>query len=199
MSDVREERPGQPADERPGGSADAVLSAVSELRAVLANLESQAAREHDRAQAREAVIDRLHEEVERLRAGEARAMLRPVVTDLRRLRDDLLGQACSVPETMTCGEVAALLESYADSVVLVLERCGIVAVRPAADSTFDPHRHQVSGIAETNKPDLDGTVASIVSDGYAEADTGLPVAPARVIVYRHPGGEPQHDQAGGPG
>jgi molecular chaperone GrpE len=193
---MSDERAGRPTDARPGGSADAVLSAVSELRKGLANLESQAAREHDRAQAREAVVDRLHEEVGRLRAGEARALLRPVVTDLRRLRDDLLGQARSVPGTMTCDEVADLLESYADSVVLVLERCGIVAVRPAADTTFDPRRHQASGIAETDKPELDGTLASIVSDGYAEAETGLPVAPARVIVYRHPGGKPRHDQAG---
>jgi len=173
--------------------ADAVLAAVGELRASLAGLESQAAREHDRAQAREAVISRLHEEVERLRAGEARMLLRPAVTDLRRLRDDLLTQARSVPEGMSRDEVTALLESYADSVVLILERCGIVAVRPAPDARFDPRQHQVSGIAGTGRRDLDGLVASTVSDGYAEADTGLPVAPARVIVYRH---GPPADQDG---
>jgi molecular chaperone GrpE (heat shock protein) len=196
MSDPREERSGRPADEDPGGPAEAVLWAVSDLRASLAGLESQAARDHDRAQAREAVIDRLHEEVQRLRAGEARSLLRPAVTDLRRLRDDLLTQARSAPETMTREQVSALLESYADSVVLILERCGIVAVRPETDTTFDPRQQQVSGIAETGERDLDGTVASIVSDGYAEADTGRPVAPARVIVYRHADGAARDDQAG---
>lgn len=185
MRDGEQERPTRPADEGPGGSADAVLTAISELRASLAGLESQAARDHDRAQAREAVIDRLHEEVGRLRAGEARALLRPAVTDLRRLRDDLLTQARSVPETMTHDEVGALLKSYANSVVLILERCGIVAVRPAPDTKFDPRHQQVSDIAETGQRDLDGLVAGIVSDGYAEADSGLPVAPARVIVYQH--------------
>ena len=196
MTGTEAERPGRSADEDPGRPADTVLTAISELRVSLAGLESQAARDHDRAQAREAVIDRLHEEVARLRAGEARALLRPAVTDLRRLRDDLLIQARSVPETMTRDEVTALLESYADSVVLILERCGIVAVRPATDTKFDPRQQQVSGIAETGQPDLDGMVAGIVSDGYAEADGGLPVAPARVIVYRHADSATRDDQAG---
>jgi molecular chaperone GrpE len=176
-------------------SCDAVLHAVTELRSSLDGLESQAAREHDRAEAREAVIDRLHEEVASLRAGEARSLLRPAVTDLRRLRDDLLTQARSVPETMTRGQVATLLESYADSVALILERCGVVAVRPVPQDRFDARQQQVSGIESTGRPELDGTVASIVSDGYADADTGLPVAPARVIVYRHADGEPADDGA----
>jgi molecular chaperone GrpE (heat shock protein) len=197
VSGDEEEVPGRPADEADsGGPAGAVLTAVSELRASLAGLESQAARDHDRAQAREAVIDRLHEEVERLRAGEARVLLRPAVTDLRRLRDDLLTQARSAPEAMSRDEVTTLLESYADSVVLILERCGIVAVRPATGTKFDPRQQQVSGIAETSQPDLDGMVASIMSDGYAEADGGLRVAPARVIVYRHAARASRDDGAG---
>lgn len=183
MSDAGEVRTGQPADE----VASAVLAAVRAMHDSLAGLESQAIREHDRAQAREAVIERLHEEVERLRAGEARTLLRPAVTDLRRLRDDLLTQARSVPETMAHDEVTALLESYADSVVLILERCGIVAIRPARHTAFDPRQHQVCGIAETGHRDLDGLVASILSDGYVDVDSGLPVASARVIVYRQAG------------
>jgi hypothetical protein len=125
-----------------------------------------------------------------------RALLRPVVTDLRRLREDLLTQARSMPEAMTRDEVTVLLESYADSVALALERCGIVAVRPARDSKFDPRQQQVSDIAETGDRDLNGLVAGIVSDGYAEADSGRPVEPARVIVYRHVG-RAAPDEGGG--
>ena len=198
MRDTGEERPGGPADGGPGEPDGAVLTALSELRTSLASLESHAARDHDRAQAREAVIDRLHVEVERLRAGEARALLRPAVTDLRRLREDLLTQARSVPEAMSRDEVTALLESYADSVVLILERCGIVAVRPAGDTRFDPRQHQVSDIAETGDRDLDGLVASVVSDGYAEADGGRQVAPARVVVYRHVDGARPGEEDGEP-
>jgi molecular chaperone GrpE len=183
-------------EEQSAGTGGEVLAVLSELRASLAALESRAAQEHDRAQAREAVIDRLHAEVERLRAGEVRAILRPAATDLRRLRDDLLTQACSVPETMTGGEVIALLESYADSVALILERCGIVTVKPAKDTRFDPRQQQVTGIAETGDRSLDGLVAAVVGDGYAEADGGRPVAPARVVVYRHAGDGPPGEAAG---
>jgi molecular chaperone GrpE len=186
---------GDPAIAGAAGSAE-VLAAVGELSDQVAGLSAGVAREHDRAQAREAVIDRLHAEVERLRAGEARSLLRPAVTDLWRLRDDLRAQARGVPETMNRGEVAALLESYADTVVLILERCGVAAVRPAAQDPFDPRQQQACGVAETHLRDLDGTVASIVSEGYAEADTGRPIAPARVIVYRHVSDEQRDERAG---
>jgi molecular chaperone GrpE len=89
-----------------------------------------------------------------------------------------------------------LLESYADSVALTLERCGIVAVRPVKDSKFDPRQQQVSDIAETGDRDLNGLLADIVSDGYAEADGGRPVAPARVIVYRHVGSAAPDEEGG---
>lgn len=175
---------------------DLVLAAVAELRTTIDGLVTQMARDHDRAQARERVIDRLHEEVQRSRAGEVRELLRPAVTDLRRMRDDLLTQARSIPDTMARGEVAVLLESYADSVVLILERCGVVAVRPEPLTTFDPGRQHASGVAEAPRPELAGTIESVVSDGYAEADTGRQVAPARVIVYRQAGAEAPDEQGG---
>ena len=176
---------GQVPEEVVGGSPDDALGMIMELRVSLRELTSQLAREHDRAQARETVIDRLHAEVERLREGEARTLLRPAVTDLRRLRDDLATQARSVPAEMTKGEVAVLLESYADSVALILERCGVVPVRPVARETrFEPHQQQAVGVVGTGQAALDGIVAEVVSDGYAEAGTGRPVAPARVTVYK---------------
>ena len=138
-----------------GEPVDGALGVLAEFLASLTALTSQVAREHDRAQARESVIDLLHREVERLRAGEVRSVLRPAVTDLRRLRDDLTGQARSVPEAMTRGEVAALLESYADSVALILERCGVLCVRPVAEETkFDAHQQQAVGVVGTDRADL---------------------------------------------
>lgn len=178
---------GEPVPDESGAKdpQDLVLAAIGEIRASMADLISQVTREHDRAQARERIIDRLHQEAEGLKAGQTREVLRPVVADLRRLRDDLVTQARSVPETMARRDVAALLESYADSVALILERCGVIPVRPAPETTFDAHRQQVSGVTETAQPTLDGTIASVVNDGYAEVGTGQQVAPARVIVYRH--------------
>ena len=128
--------------------------------------------------------------------GEGRELLRPVLTDLRRLRDDLLGQARSVPETMSSGNVTVLLESYADSVVMILERHGVIAVRPKDGTPFDPRRHSPTGTTTAPERELDGLIATVLSDGYEDADTGAMIAPARVIVYRHAGTEGPDGQGG---
>jgi len=174
---------GQGAEE-PAGS---VLDAIKALNATVDGLSFQMAREHDRAKAREAVIDRLHEENQRLRAGETRELLRPALADLRRLRNDLLGQAQSLPATISSGNAAVLLESYADTVVSILERYGVTPVRPEPLVSFDPRRHRAAGVTETSDPELAGMIALVLSDGYEAADTGATVALASVIVYRHAG------------
>ena len=163
------------------------------MRAIIGQLVSEVSQEHDRAQAREGVIDRLHEELQQFRAGERRELLRPVATALRLLRDDPIGHSRSVPETMTRDPVAILLASYADRVALILECCGALTVRTVVAAKFDPRQQQASDLTETSRADLDGTIASVVDDGYADADTGRPVAPTRVVVYRfaaRPQGEP---------
>ncbi len=178
-----------PKDEDPAAEESSwpVLEAIKALHATVAGLAFQIAGEHDRAKAREAVIDRLHEETQRLRAGEARELLRPLLTDLRRLRDDLLGQARSVPETMSGPHVTVLLESYADSVVMILERYGVIAVSPEPRTPFDPRRHCATGTLASPGPELDGVIATLLSDGYEDAQTGSIIAPARVILYRRDG------------
>ena len=177
---------GDPGNEDPlaGSPASQVLDAIKALHATVDGLSFQLTREHDRAKAREAVIDRLHEENQRLRAGEVREFLRPVLADLRHVRDDLRGQARSVPETMSGANVDVLLESYADSVVIILERYGIMAVSPQPRAPFDPRRHSATETMTAPGPELDGMIAAVLSDGYEDARTGAIIAPARVVVYR---------------
>ena len=169
--------------------ATLVLDAIKALHATMDGLSSQMAREYDRAKARETVIDRLHEENQRLRVGEAREFLRPVLADLRQLRDDLLGQARSVPETMSAANVAVLLESYADSMVIILERYGVIAVSPQPQAPFDPRRHCATETMTAPGQELDGMIATVLSDGYEDAHTGTVIVPARVVVYRQAGAE----------
>lgn len=182
---------GDPRSEDPlaGAPASPVLDAIKALHAAIDGLSFQVAREYDRAKAREAVIDRLHEENQRLRVGEAREFLRPVLADLRQLRDDLLGQARSVPETMSATNVAVLLESYADSTTIILERYGVSAVSPQPRAPFDPRRHCATETMTAPGQELDGMIATVLSDGYEDAYTGTVIAPARVIVYRQAGVE----------
>ena len=157
---------------------------LGELTAAVAAMGAELARHHERAAARELVIDRLHEDNQRLRAGERQSLLRPVLVDLQRLRNDLLKQAADLPTGMPTAAVAALLESFAVSVAQALERCGVEVVRPAGGDAFDLRRHRASYTVEADAPEQDATVAEVVADGYVDAVEGRVLLPATVRVYR---------------
>lgn len=167
-----------------GGISLAAAAAMSEFRAAVEALAGQVAREHERAAARELAIDRLHQEVERLRAGETRLLLRPAMTDLRELHHDLLVQVKSAPEVIDRSQLVTLLGAFAESVELALERCGVRVIRPESGSSYDTAWHQAVGFRPTSDISLDGTVAEIISDGYADTETGRATRPAQVSVYR---------------
>lgn len=172
----------------------AETSHLERIDATLAALAHRMELEADRAAFRERVIDRLHADVERLRAVERTGLLRPVVTDLCRLRNDLLRQAATVPHQLTGAQVATLLGSFADVVEQALERCGVAVVQPVPGSAFAAGRQQVVSHVDVEEPALDGTVAAVVQDGYAEIDGGKVVAPARITLHRavqvSPGSDP---------
>jgi molecular chaperone GrpE len=154
-------------------------------------------RDAERAAHRERVIDRQHADIERLRSAERSGLLRPVVTDLCRLRNDLLRQADELArragaDQLPLTQVTSLLASFADVVEAALERCG-VAVMPAEPGVpFEPGRqHAVSSI-EVTEPALYQTVAGVLAPGYLEIDGGRTVIPARVAVHRRPAMTREH-------
>ena len=180
-----------PVAEPPAGSPDPEPGAAPDPGARLAALEAGLAAVVDRlgadaarAAARERVIDRQHAEIERLRSAERSGLLRPVVTDLFRLRNDLLRQAGRAPEQLSGTQLRAMLCSYADDVADALERCGVGPLPDPTGAPAEPGRHQVAGVVATADPERAGTVAAVLADGYQETDTGRVVAPARVTVYR---------------
>src|SRR5260370_2823188 len=99
-----------PAVATPAGPADTGLAAA------VRELASSAERYHDRAQQREGVIDYLRSELELLRRGERRGLLRPLLTDMCRLRNDLIRQACGLPADYDAQKPAELLLYYAESI-----------------------------------------------------------------------------------
>ncbi|MGY0236042.1 nucleotide exchange factor GrpE [Longispora urticae] len=146
----------------------------------------------DVAAARERTIDRLHEENQRLRVGERQLLLRPLVTDLHRLRDDLLRQAGALPGEITREQTAALLASYVVSVEQTLERCGVRVLTVAPGDPYDPYRHRAVGTVPAAGPEGDGLVAEVLGDGYHDAVSDRVVAPAAVRVARWtPPAEPE--------
>jgi len=163
--------------------------AEERIERALAQIRDQLAAGNDRAAAREQIIDRLHAENQRLRSGELQLLLRPILTDLQRLRNELLGGAGDRP--LSPEQVAALLASYASSVELTLERGGIRVVRPRSGIPFDPAAHRVVGVVPTGDSALDGTVADVTADGYVDAVSGRTALPASVLVHRFTPTEPE--------
>ncbi|MDP9793125.1 molecular chaperone GrpE [Catenuloplanes nepalensis] len=155
-----------------------------QLIAELAGLRAQIAREHDRAAAREQVIDRLHEDNQALRSGERRLLLLPLLADLRRLRHELLRSAAGLPEQFSGSRAAELLRSYAFDLQLTLERGGIDVLLPAPGDPLDPSAHRAVGTVPAGDQEAAGTLAEILLDGYLDVESGRVVTPAEVRVHR---------------
>ncbi|MFV2178797.1 nucleotide exchange factor GrpE [Actinomadura sp. LOL_016] len=171
------------------GRDDAAFRA--ELRDALAGLSARLDREHERAAHRESVIDRLHEENQRLRRGELQTMLEPVRAALYRVHD----QARRLAISDESGATADLLDALADDVADALARLGVERFRAEAGQPFDPSRHRPVAVAPVSEPGRDGTVVEARSDGFEEG--GRVLRKAAVSVGRHEAGPA--DANGGPG
>lgn len=165
-------------------ATDALPPELVALVAEVAGLRTEIARGHERAAAREHVIDVLHRENERLRGGELLLLLRPILTDLQRLRHEMLRAVEQVPEQMSGRQATDLLRSYAHNLELTLERGGVEVVAPRPGDPVDPVAHRVTGIVDATGPDQDATVAEVVRDGYRDTQSGRVVLAAAVRVHR---------------
>lgn len=153
------------------------------ISAAVEKLAASSERYHARAEQREGVIDHLHSEVDLLRRGERRGLLRPLLVQTSRLRNDLLRQAEDLPDDFDAERARALLRSYAESVELTLEDNGVVTFAPEPADQFDPRLHRRVGGEPTNDPALAGRVARVRRSGYLDSDANMPIAPAEVVLF----------------
>ena len=161
-----------PGPEGPEGpEAEAFRTGV---RDALAGLAARLDREHERAAHREAVIDRLHEENQRLKRGELQAMLEPVRAALYRLHDQARRESCrlSAPDMTDPpdpAQTALLLEAVADDVADALARLGVERFTVEPGAPYDASRHRPVAVAPVDDPLRDGTVAAVQSDGFEQS------------------------------
>jgi molecular chaperone GrpE len=157
-------------------------AALGELANRLGKLEEQLAEFHRRSAHRESVIDRLHEENQRLRSGMDRIILEPVVTDLIRLHDQLSREVHHLEEN---GQDGLLLRSFADDIAQILERCGIELFSASSGTPFERGRHQPVTIVPCGDSSRHNTVAEVVAAGFGERETGRVRRPAQVRVFQY--------------
>jgi molecular chaperone GrpE (heat shock protein) len=159
--------------------ASAILTRLDELQAAIERTDGRIA-ERDRLAVRDRdLIDRLHAENQRLRSGEAFALIAPVARDLVRLRDQLLQLDAASPEPGRSD--AALIEPQ---LLGMLARLGVEPYEPEEGDTFDAARHQGVGRTPTSDSDLDGRVAAVRREGFTAPD-GRPLRAAEVEVWHH--------------
>lgn len=166
----------EPAGQQTAGQFAGLADAVRLLA-------DSAAKYHARAEQREGVISQLHAEVDRLRRGERRGLLRPLLAELCRLRNDLLRQAEDLPADFDAERARCLLRSYAESVELALEDSGVVIFTPQEGDRFDPRTHRRVGGAPTSDPALAGRVLRVLRSGYLDIEANGPIAPAEVVLF----------------
>jgi molecular chaperone GrpE len=171
------------ASSPPDPAAPTAEALLTEISATLSEVADQSRRYHTRAEQRESVIDLLRSELDVLRRGERRGLLRPLLADLCRLRGDLLSQSAALPADFDAGKAADLLRSYAETIELTLDSNGVVTYAPEGGEPFDPRLHRRVGGEPTDDPALAGHIAAVRRVGYLDIEANSPIAPAEVTVY----------------
>lgn len=184
MDEGRDRNGSVQREESGNGRHRAARAPVTALADTVSRLAEEIHAYHARAEARERVIDQLHAEIDRLRTGEQGLLLRPVITDLQKLRGELIRQAGALPAELGKEQVAELLESFALSVETALERCGCTAVRPEVGAEFSAREHRAVKLVPAPSPAEDETIAEVVADGYLDTRTNRIAVPAKVHVRR---------------
>jgi molecular chaperone GrpE len=161
-------------------------AAFEELTTRLAKVEVQLAEFHHRSAHRESVIDRLHEQNQRLRSGIGRIILEPVVADLIRLYDQLDRE---VRRLEAGGADRKLLGSFADDVAQILDRCGIEVFSAEPGDPFEHGRHRPLAVVACGDASRHNTVAEVVTVGFAERESRRIRRPVQARFYQYsPGG-----------
>ncbi|WP_067457610.1 nucleotide exchange factor GrpE [Actinomadura macra] len=170
VNDGSEAEP-EPAEAGTDGDGHAAFQA--EVRRALAGMSARLDREHERAAHREAVIDRLHEENQRLRRGELQAMLEPVRAALYRLHDQARRESGRLAEPdgddpPDPAQTAVLLAAVADDVADALARLGVERFTVEPGAPYDASRHRPVAVTSVAEPAHDGTVVTVQSDGFEQ-------------------------------
>jgi molecular chaperone GrpE len=158
---------------------------LSDIAERLRLLEQQGAESHARAAHREAVIDRLHQENQKLR-DEARGLVfDPISADLIRLYDGLRRDAERLAEAEVGADqaVAKLIASYAEDVELILDRCGLEPFTATPGESFRLGEHSVVATIETTTQGRENTIAEVTAIGFRERVSGQVKRPVRAKFY----------------
>ncbi len=176
-SPARAKRPAAPAKRSP--TLRARLDAAVEA-------ERSATRRADElavvARKQSEMADELHAENRRLRDGEIREAIAPIIRGLARLADDV-GRVRSAAEEPGGATDVADFVHIDQRIHEILHDAGVTPLRPEPGDPFDVHLHEAAGSVSTDSPLEDRTVVALRRPGLIR-DDGRVLRPAAVLVYR---------------
>ena len=161
-------------EEAPGGA---------NLVSAMANMADQLREANRISEGRERVIDRLHDENQKLKQGELQQVMLPVFRDLIRLYDDLKITAANYADRDGNEKTATELTCYRETVGDILYRYGVERIEVAVGESFNPKEHKAVATVPSSDSEQDRTVAKIIRDGF-QTDIRV-VRNVEVEVYRH--------------
>lgn len=132
---------------------------------------------------RERIIDRLHQENQKLKQGELQQVLLPVFRDLIRLYDDLKTTAANYANRAGQEKISAELNCYRETVGDILYRYGVEQIEVAVSESFNPKEHKAVATVPSADVERDRIISKIIRDGF-KTDLRI-IRNVEVEVYRH--------------
>jgi molecular chaperone GrpE (heat shock protein) len=170
-------------EEAPAPAGDkGVPGLLAELAGRLDEVEKRLGEFHQRAAHREGIIDRLHEENQRLHDGFGRMVLEPVVADLIRLYDQLDREADRLEAD---GRDGQLMRSFAEDVAEILDRCGFEVFSAEVGDPFERGRHRPVELVACDDESVHNTVAEVVSVGFFDRDADRVRRPVHARFHQY--------------
>jgi molecular chaperone GrpE (heat shock protein) len=177
-------RPGQVAESPVAPDSPAGAGLLERVLADLGDLRQAFDAKIRYDDVRERHIEALHAELEAHRQGLYQQILRPVLTDLVGMHDDLvkLTSACAAERDGDSSVLARGVASLRDSIEETLLRNGVTSFVAEGD-TFDRARQRVIEVDKTDQPELDRRIARRLRPGFAL--DGKVLRPEWVAAYRY--------------
>ena len=170
-------------EEMPSSAGDqGVPELLAELVAGFRKVEERLAEFHQRAAHREAIIDRLHEDNQRLHDGFSRMVLEPMVADLIRLYDQLDREASRLEAD---GQDGQLMRSFAEDVAEILDRCGFEVFSADVGDPFKRGRHRPVESVACDDESRHNTVVEVVAVGFFDRDANRVRRPVHARFHQY--------------
>jgi len=145
---------------------------------------------------RERIVDRLHAEVQSLRAGELEQALSPALRELIRLYDQSHRAAQDLASRGATSDVIGVIEGLRDEVSDALFRQGVEMFDAEPGTRFDPKEQRAVAAVVALDPSLAACIAKVVRNGFRRGSRIL--RPLEVEVFRLPVPAMAASQTAGP-